>query len=282
MSVKIDCRERSLIAHCEGLLSTVDNLKCVTLTTENLHIGDILVEGKDKSHSVIIERKSVADLAASIKDGRYKEQSFRLSASTYHNHNIIYLIEGGWNSGGFRGQPSLDIQTLYGSVVSVGMLKGFSVFRTENMQDTAMFICNLARKLCKTKLPLYYQNTSLTDAVCAPVDDKSIKDVEPITCSSTGYASVVKIQKKHNLTPTNIGHVMISQIPGISGVTADAIMAKYGTIGALIKALDAGSVDELREIKYTTKSGLQRRINSGACDNIVSFLSSGGVATGDK
>ena len=43
---------------------------------------------------LIIERKSLNDLASSIKDGRYAEQSFRLSNIEHHNHNIVYLIEG--------------------------------------------------------------------------------------------------------------------------------------------------------------------------------------------
>ena len=33
-------------------------------------------------------------LNSSIKDGRYVEQSHRLTGYNMHNHNIIYLIEG--------------------------------------------------------------------------------------------------------------------------------------------------------------------------------------------
>lgn len=40
----------------------------------------------------IIERKKADDLAASIIDGRYKEQKFRLKISGISN--IIYLYEG--------------------------------------------------------------------------------------------------------------------------------------------------------------------------------------------
>lgn len=43
---------------------------------------------------LIFERKSISDLLASLKDGRYEEQSYRLSGSNTNNHNIIYIIEG--------------------------------------------------------------------------------------------------------------------------------------------------------------------------------------------
>jgi threonine dehydrogenase-like Zn-dependent dehydrogenase len=44
---------------------------------------------------MIIERKTLADLLASIKDGRYEEQSHRLKyASGFPSHNVLYIIEG--------------------------------------------------------------------------------------------------------------------------------------------------------------------------------------------
>ena len=59
-----------------------------------LVLGDITIENEDGKELVIIERKTVADLAASIKDGRYREQSARLTSYSLDNHRIVYLIEG--------------------------------------------------------------------------------------------------------------------------------------------------------------------------------------------
>ena len=39
---------------------------------------------------LIIERKSLADLESSIKDGRYENQSYRLDGLPVINHNIYY------------------------------------------------------------------------------------------------------------------------------------------------------------------------------------------------
>ena len=48
----------------------------------------------DNNILIIIERKKYADLSASIKDGRYKEQKERLMHSTSYKVRKIYLLEG--------------------------------------------------------------------------------------------------------------------------------------------------------------------------------------------
>ena len=107
MNIKIDNRETDLIQLCQLELAKVlakptepvknkDSKKDknnINIEVLPLPIGDIILEYLGKE-IIIIERKSAADLEASIKDGRYEEQSYRLSNSEVHNHNIIYLIEG--------------------------------------------------------------------------------------------------------------------------------------------------------------------------------------------
>ncbi len=50
------------------------------------------VEVTDYVLDFIIERKTADDLAASIMDGRYEEQKFRLRNCGINN--VIYLVEG--------------------------------------------------------------------------------------------------------------------------------------------------------------------------------------------
>ena len=47
----------------------------------------------DKNNNIvmIIERKSLNDLLASVKDGRYNEQSFRLDETPIENNKIFYI-----------------------------------------------------------------------------------------------------------------------------------------------------------------------------------------------
>ena len=91
--VKIDVRERSLYNYCKNVFERNTLFSDINLVSENLPLGDVII-ADDKEDKIIIERKSLADLSASIKDGRYNEQSYRLNGIPHHNHNIIYLIEG--------------------------------------------------------------------------------------------------------------------------------------------------------------------------------------------
>jgi ERCC4-type nuclease len=93
MRLIIDNRERDLIEKCGLIISNNPNM--VTIETDVLPIGDILMKTDEGKDVLLVERKTLSDLIASIKDGRYEEQSHRLkNASGFDSHNVIYLIEG--------------------------------------------------------------------------------------------------------------------------------------------------------------------------------------------
>ena len=277
MSVKIDCRETQLISLCTTIVSDSKKFQDISLVTHNLPIGDILISGNEPGNDIVIERKSISDLSASIKDGRYKEQSLRLSSSNYHSHNIIYVIEGSWNSGFFG--STLDKDTLYGSVVSMMLLKGFSVFKTENIWDTASFICNMARKLKKTSVQMKYKNDADVDTDKSDEPSTSSDNVEETDvsqCSShvekdVDYTASIKVKKKDNITTENIGIIILLQIPNVSHTTATTVMNKYKTIRNLIDALVVDNTI-LNNLTYTTSSGQSRKISKPARENIIEYL----------
>jgi ERCC4-type nuclease len=82
--VYIDCRERHLI--------TLFEENSITFVSKSLDIGDILITYENEKVYCIIERKSVKDLNASLKDGRYKEQKQRL-LNNFDKKNILYILE---------------------------------------------------------------------------------------------------------------------------------------------------------------------------------------------
>ena len=86
MTIIIDSREHKIIKELEIRLG--DKYKDM-VKVEMLSIGDILVG------DMVIERKTLEDLASSIIDGRYTEQSIRLEECRQENNNkIYYFIEG--------------------------------------------------------------------------------------------------------------------------------------------------------------------------------------------
>jgi len=220
MQLNIDYREKAL-------------LQRIQVEPKNLTLGDVTIE-KDGKELLIIERKTIADLASSICDGRYKEQSFRLSESPVLNHNILYLIEGSLND-----VCSLSKKVLLSSLISIWYHKGFTIFRTESIDETAEFVTTLFEKLQKD-------------------------DLKPHTESD--YTSTVKKQKRDKITPENIDVIMLSQIPGISTTTATALMTEHKTIFQLEKALQQN-----KECLAAFVCG-KRKLSKTCIENIKTFF----------
>ena len=279
MIIKIDNRETELLDACKFMISCSPSFKDLILEVVNLPIGDVII-CDDKCEKVIIERKSLNDLAASIKDGRYDEQSYRLNGSDIHNHNIIYLIEGDLSRYNTFKQR-IDKLTLYSSMVSLNYYKGFSVFRSLDIQESALIVCNMAYKISRSekdgKLPFYKNSLIINKNDNKNSENKDEnKDVDVDVdvenkASSKDYCSVVKKVKKDNITTDNIGEIMLCQIPGISSVTALAIMQQYNTISNLIIKIKENR-DCLNDISYTNAKGQVRKISKTVIANIIKYL----------
>ena len=122
MRIKIDCREKDLIPICKNLKEEGDYK--VDIETGNLLLGDVIIEDDGGAEIIMIERKTWKDLAASIRDGRYAEQSYRLNNCDIHNHNIIYLIEGDLKYYNEK-YTRIGKRSLLSAVTSIHYAKGF-------------------------------------------------------------------------------------------------------------------------------------------------------------
>jgi ERCC4-type nuclease len=255
MLIRLDTRETLLENNIKRNIETVHEFSNITLVTEMLSLGDIIIE-HDTTPVLIIERKTIADLFASIKDGRYEEQSYRLNNEPHHNHNIIYLIEGDVNK---CTKSTADKLKFNSTLLSLSYYKGFSVFRTLSVDETALFICNcvnkIVRETAKNKIP-YYHYTPFA--------------VEPCN-TDKGYISVVKSVKKNNITPDNICEIMLCQIPAISPIIATAIMKNFNTMNDLILKLHE-EPNYLKTVTFTNSKNETKKINKTCIENIRIFL----------
>jgi ERCC4-type nuclease len=273
MIIKIDTREQDLLLKITNLVTNIPIFKQCVIKSETLPIGDIIISD-EKEDKLIIERKTVSDLFSSIKDGRYEEQSYRLNGLNHHNHNIIYLIEGDVNRvNRFKSDNQVEKLTLFSSMFSLNYYKGFSVQRSFSLEETATMICNMAYKLEKESAgkKAFYQNS-----ISLPIKEQTGEAVNNDTTdepeqSDKDYVNVIKKVKKENITPDNIGEIMLCQIPGISSVTALAIMEKYNNLPNLIKEIENDN-NCLKDITSTNSKGVVRKINKTSIANIVKFL----------
>lgn len=262
MIIEIDNREKELYnILLEKLYLYKQDGKCenIELELKTLHLGDIIIRNDDEI--VIIERKTLNDLACSLKDGRYKEQGYRLNNCNLENHNIYYLIEGDINKYSSK-YSKVDYRTLLSTITSLSYFKGFSIYKTNNLNESVEWIINLSKKI---KIELDKNNKGY-------YTKNSEKVVYNKESNDNKYAKVLSHRiKKNNISLTNINEIMLSQIPDVSVDTASVIMTKYKTFGNLIKHLEL-SETALDNIYLTTKTGNKRKISKRSKDNIYNFI----------
>jgi ERCC4-type nuclease len=336
MKVIIDERERELYDKSYSIVQA--NNTYVVLSKEVLPLGDIFITTDENKHVMLIERKTLQDLLASIKDGRYEEQSYRLMHSSgLPPHSILYIIEGQLS----QLRSNIERKIVYSALTSLNFFKGFSVIRTNNVNETAEYIVWMSEKIERNFLkcvfpyylqPQYCKYMQMPDDIDKQIENgltlEDVEDVEDVEktketnetketketatlentlrtehnsmlpsiktaeispkkgelftypqevldkqqteFSAANYCNVVKKVKKDNVTPENIGEIILCQIPGISSVTAIAIMKNFSSFPDCIKQLQ-DNPDCLNNIVYETK-GKIRKISKSCVENIKKYL----------
>jgi ERCC4-type nuclease len=162
----------------------------------------------------------------------------------------------------------IDKQTLYSAMFSINYFKGFSVMRSLSVDETATICCNMVYKLVgglnagKTG---HYSNT-LAEHISS-VDQNNNTD----HASEKDYCTVIKKVKKDNITPENIGEIMLCQIPGISSASALAILAEFKTLPNLIDKIKEDQ-SCLNKICTLDSNGKSRKISKTAIASIIKYL----------
>ena len=133
---------------------------------------------------------------------------------------------------------------------------------TNSIQETAEWIFGIAKKLNierkkGEKQPAY--------------SNHSIIDVNP--SAPEDYCTVVKKQKKANITPENMGEIILCQVPMVSSTSAIAIMAEYKTLVNLINVLSSNP-HALDTMKVNN-----RKLSKTIIANIYSYLSIPSLST---
>lgn len=122
----------------------------------SLSIGDYVFFHKDKLLPVLIERKSVEDLAQSIYDGRWQSQKKRMYQGQYifgyEKAILIYIVEGKQEhhlvTGGFIGNTrfKISLERLNDEIAKLSQ-DGFEVLRTASPSGTLNELSKWAKKI---------------------------------------------------------------------------------------------------------------------------------------
>ena len=120
LPITIDQRETELLRH-------VAEARVETLPLGDIRVGDIL-----------LERKTGADFAASIKDGRWRNQKARMLECSL---TCMYIIEGPLKN------HSIPYKTLLSAMGNTVLRDGMHIWRTQDIRETTRIILMLANKV---------------------------------------------------------------------------------------------------------------------------------------
>jgi len=207
----LDTRESELIT----LLNDV--------TVKALPVGDILIgvkeDGVMAEGGIVIERKSIRDLEASILDGRYREQRGRILAFCEENKTQpMYILEGSLSSSTGRLQKSALMKFIQRLVLHYQI----PVIQTASIHETAELLQTMMEqwKEDPTRLKQTTERIKMTDGI--------------------------HIQKKANSAdPKQFAVACLAQCPGVSVKMAEALIAHFGSLQAVI----AAPVKEIEQVK---------------------------------
>ena len=187
--VLVDNREHALIAEL-GVQTGVQ--------TASLILGDVQISVGGKL-AIIIERKTISDLRASIVDGRYRDQMDRLSLLP-SEVRVVYLLESG---GGCFGTGDENLL----SCCATFTLKNYNIINVGDVAQSAHYIRNLVSKICDEKY-------------CAGGTDVKFAGKNRVCIKS----------------PTDTYQVILQSIPGLGRNVISSIMERYLTIKLLSHA----------------------------------------------
>ncbi|XP_031366024.1 crossover junction endonuclease MUS81 isoform X2 [Apis dorsata] len=179
----------------------------------------------------IVERKRIDDLNASIIDGRFHEQKYRLKQSGITN--LIYIIEDHEKSQ----KLTIPYSSLMQASINTLIQDDFSLKYTKSHKDSMFYLSSLTRILIKT-----FKDKNLIGCKKEIIKETNVK-LLPSNISNNIYNLMEfeefnKAASKHKVFKVN--EMFIRQLLQLKGMSVDkalAIVEHYPTPRLLIDAL---------------------------------------------
>jgi crossover junction endonuclease MUS81 len=235
----------------------------------NLDLGDIKIT-YNGNLVLLIERKTMNDLIASVNDGRYREQKKRLLDSGIPQSKIMYILEGSLND-----IPG-HLKTLYGMIINTLFRDKLTVLKFEDMDETIFFLKRIIKKLedkdpSLIALSLMSESSNQNNNI-----EQEGGEEKDATNNNLEYLSTIKMKKKDNLTTTNCSILQLAQIPGMSIQNANIILDKYKSIANLIKSYfeidETKRIKMLMDLEIPISNGKKRKLGPVLSERIYNYL----------
>ena len=201
-------------------------IQLIPTAVQSLPVADIWIGTNDQGimeGGLIIERKYIKDLEASILDGRYKEQRGRILAFCHeHKTQPMYIIEGALGSSTGRLQKKALLKFIHRLIFHYQI----AVMQTASIRETAELVQTLEEqwKEDPTSLQRTTELVKVTDGL--------------------------HIQKKANAAdPRQFAIACLAQCPGVSVKMAEQLLETYGSLHVVLQT----PCDEIEKVKVGTR-----------------------------
>lgn len=234
----VDCREP------KELQEALKDYTCAALTVGDFQMIELTDVGQRLA--AVIERKTWADLAASIRDGRAKEQLARMiEVAAAQRCEVFYIIEGKYN----KKTCGLSFKNLIKALTNKITRDRIHVLPSGNLTETAETV----RAICASVAEF---SPRLIGGQMIPEQNET-KLPETSSSRPSRYTETRKVTKASK-SLENAPNLMLMNIPGLSAATADALVAHYGTIFTLCESLSTGNTTELENIMVQGRNKVRR------------------------
>jgi ERCC4-type nuclease len=181
----------------------------VPVVRQRLDVGDVVIV--TEKVDFVLERKTWADLASSLCDGRWSEQQARMRVEGDDVNKIVqfgYIVEGAlWD---WSERARMNPKALWGALIKAQVRDGFHVFHAASKESSVDLVLYLYEQLSTNG----FQSTSRNIA--------------------TGSGQK---RKRDNLVDDRaILVAMLTVIPGMSPQKADVIVQRYASAHAIGQA----------------------------------------------
>ncbi|KAF4719115.1 Crossover junction endonuclease mus81 [Perkinsus olseni] len=213
----VDVRESALMKELSAL--------GIRAEARSLPITDFLwlmrrsTDGKEVVLGVGGERKTWQDLSASIIDGRYDEQKYRLASKAIALRRIFYLLEGDVerSHGHARTLPSATLRT---ALCHTRIIGGFGVVNTPSVRHSAKLLAAMHNVIARQK-PVDEDKSTTYDAFassCAKTVGATVRDLTGAMlrqvpgCGAEATKALLEITEKRmdNVTMKSISSLLQS------------------------------------------------------------------------
>ncbi|CAK1555223.1 unnamed protein product [Leptosia nina] len=188
--------------------------------SRSLKVGDFTWVARHKEYGwelvlpYIVERKRMDDLGASIKDGRFHEQKFRLRKCGLQN--VFYLVE----SHDKNKHVGLPLPSLMQALANTRIQDGFKVYFTDSLIKSQRFLAMMTKRII-----VEYKNKQL----------RGTNDTVNGLLMTFDYFNKSSVKSKI-LTVTEMFLKVLLQLKGMSVEKALGIIKVYKTPKSLISA----------------------------------------------